>query len=96
MPMAADVIVVQAPDCLAADLPSDELVLMSVRRGRYVSLNSMGKEIWSRISQPRSLGDLCAELAQFYDAPAGLIEADVREFIEGMMDTGMVSAGARP
>jgi hypothetical protein len=84
MPLAMDDVVSQAPECLSADV-QDELVVMSVSRGEYVALDSIGKDIWQRLATPCRIDALCEALAEEYDAPRATIESDVLEFLERLL-----------
>lgn len=85
MPLPEDAIVQQSPACLAANV-QDELVLMSIDRGQYVALDSIGKDIWERLATPCRVDALCQAMAADYDADATVITADVLEFLDKLRD----------
>ncbi|MHB9033804.1 MAG: PqqD family protein [Anaerolineae bacterium] len=45
--------------------------------GELYSMNETGKAIWDSLDGKRSLGQIAADLAAEYDAPAAEIEADI-------------------
>jgi coenzyme PQQ biosynthesis protein PqqD len=59
----------------------DEIVMLSLERGKYFHLNSAASSIWELLETPRTLAELCRELEQRFDVPAAQCEADVREFL---------------
>jgi len=91
MPITLETTIVQASDCLSADV-ADEAVLMSTARSVFVGLNPIGKEIWGRVATPCRVDTLCAELESTHDAPAEKIRADVFAFLNEMLYAGMVVA----
>lgn len=88
MELVAETVVAQEESCLSAEV-QDEVVIMSVRRGRYVTLNASGKDIWSRIAKPRRIDEVCAELANLYDAPIETIKLETLEFVDRLVAQGL-------
>jgi Coenzyme PQQ synthesis protein D (PqqD) len=68
----------------------EEIVMLSLRAGSYFGLNPAGSEIWSLLSQPRRLGDICATLSRIYDADADTILRDTSDFVEALLARGLV------
>lgn len=95
MNLEPDAVIAHAPDCLAADM-GEELVLMSSARGIYLALDQVGSDIWSRIAQPCTFEALCDALSQAYDASRPVIEADVAMLLGKLRDAGVVEIGADP
>ncbi|TWI33840.1 pyrroloquinoline quinone biosynthesis peptide chaperone PqqD [Paracoccus sulfuroxidans] len=65
---------------------------------RAISLDPVGDAILSELDGARTLGDLIAELAARYQAPAEQVGQDMREFLTGLIDRRMVflrESGAR-
>ncbi len=93
MPVRLDTAVTQSPNCLAAEV-GNELVVMSVSQGSYLALDPIARDIWDRIAVTRSAGDLCDTLAADYDAPPDIIEADVLDLLDTLVNAGMVEVAA--
>lgn len=89
MNLEPDAVIAHAPDCLAADM-GEELVLMSSARGVYLALDSVGSDVWSHIAQPCTFEALCDALSQAYDASRSVIEADVALLLGKLHEAGAV------
>lgn len=89
MPVTLTTTIIRSPDCLAAKV-DEELVLMSVERGLYLALDNIGSDIWQRIAEPCTIGDLCTALQIDYEAPRAAIEADVLELLATLAESGVV------
>ena len=70
-------------------------VLLSTTDEVYFGVNPVGAKIWSLLPPvSRTFGELCAELERQYpDAGAERIRADVQEFLEALIASGLVVAG---
>ncbi len=64
----------------------EEHVMMSADTGTCISLSETGGRVWELMEQPRSLGDLCRDLAAEYDADPAVLRADVVAFVERLRD----------
>ena len=53
---------------------------------RTIDLDPIGLAILQQIDGLRSFGDVVAQLASIYDAPAAQIEGDVAAFLAGLAD----------
>ncbi len=89
MNIEPDALIAQAPDCLAADM-DEELVIMIAGRGKYLALDPVGREIWSRIAEPCSFPALCDRLQEVYAGDRAVIEADVAALIGQLQEAGAV------
>ena len=54
------------------------------------TLNETGRDIWEKINGSKPLAAVVRELAEEYDAPAGLIEGDVVGLLEELLVRKMV------
>lgn len=68
----------------------DETVLMSLERGNYYGLDAIATDIWLRLEQPISIGDLCAQLVEDYEADLATIQRDVLNLLEHLRAEGLV------
>lgn len=67
-----------------------EIVLMSVAEGRYVGFDAIGSDVWRQLAQPVRVSDLCASLAERYEAESGVIESDVLELLAELRERDFV------
>jgi hypothetical protein len=67
-----------------------EIVLMSLEKGRYYSLDDIGSAIFKRLREPVPVSVLCDELAHEYRADASVVEQDVLGLLRGMLENGLV------
>lgn len=74
---------------LAAEVDG-EIVMMSIEEGRYFGLDDIGSDIWRRIDQPCSFGELIDRLAADYEAERETIAADVRALLLRMAEHDIV------
>ncbi|KAB7768841.1 PqqD family protein [Xanthomonas maliensis] len=72
----------------------DELVLMSTERGLYLSLDPIGRDIWSHLEPPCAFATLCDRLSAEYAAPRATIEADVAVLLQTLHEAGAVEIRA--
>lgn len=69
----------------------DEIVVMLLDTGEFLSITGTGCDIWTRIDGTCSREQLVAQLASEYDAPEGEIAADVDAFLTRLKDAGLVA-----
>lgn len=80
------------PDAITAEV-GDESVILDGERGDFLQLNVTGARIWALLEQPRTIGEVCAELATQHDAPPERIRADVVAFVAAIDARGLIVAG---
>ncbi len=68
----------------------DETVLMSLERGNYYGLDAIATDIWLRLEEPVSIGDLCARLVEEYEADLPTIQQDVLNLLEQLRTEGFL------
>lgn len=66
------------------------VVMMSLAQGMYYGLEGPGPRIWALLERPRSVADLCAELAKEYQVSPETCFADVVTFLTEMRQAGLV------
>lgn len=79
----------KSKDSLSAQV-EDELVLMSIEKGNYYGLDPIATDIWNRLEQPIIIGELCAHLADEYDADLETIARDVVALLEQFYREGFI------
>ena len=69
-------------------------VLLSTADEVYFGVNPVGARIWSLLPPTsRTFGELCEALERDYpDAPPERIRADAQDFIESLVESGLVIA----
>ena len=67
-----------------------EVVLMTLESGQCFGLGETGSDVWRLLAHPTQLKPIVMALTQTYDAPAEIIEQDVRELLEEMLDRGLI------
>ena len=83
----------RAPDALHAELEG-ETVMMSVARGEYFGLNSMGSRIWALLEVPHTLDELCARLLAEFEVEDARCRREVSGFLSELLRLGMVTTRA--
>lgn len=69
----------------------DEIVVMRLDTGEFLSLTDTGSEIWQLIDGTRGRDDVVAVLAGQYDAPADAIGKDVDGFLDQLRKAGLIA-----
>jgi hypothetical protein len=80
-PLALTTIVCRSKIILSS-LIGDEAVLMSLECGNYHGLDAIATDVWQRLEQPISIGDLCVQLVEEYEADLTTIQGDVLNLLE--------------
>lgn len=83
----------RSQDPLSAQV-GDEMVLMSIEKGNYYGLDTIATEIWHRVEHPIVVEDLCAQLADEYDAGMETIEKDVLALLAQFAQEGFIEIQA--
>jgi hypothetical protein len=91
----ADLMIRRAGEWLSS-MVGDELVMMNVQNGNYVTVTRVGARIWELLEQPRSMDDLCNSLMRDYDVTPEACRADVQHFLDEMAANGAVTLGPAP
>ncbi len=68
----------------------DEIVALDIDTGSCYGLNKVGRKIWMLISEPRSVGDVCALLAAEYDVDRETCERDVIDLLEELRRENLI------
>jgi hypothetical protein len=83
-------IIVQATGFIAADLDGEKAML-SVEKGKYYGLNSIGSRIWDLIDRPVSVKEIIATLIEEYDVAENTCHGDVCIFLNKIYDEGLIA-----
>ena len=69
-------------------------ILMEPREGTYFSLDEIGGRLWDLLGTEASVDEAAAAIEAEYDAPAGVVRADLQGLLLEMERRGLVEAGA--
>ncbi|OYX17215.1 MAG: hypothetical protein B7Z07_00260 [Sphingomonadales bacterium 32-67-7] len=75
-----ETVIVRSDTVLDASV-GDESVLMSIEAGQYYTMKVTSRAIWERLDTPVRVRDLCAALADAYQAPLETVETDTVAFL---------------
>lgn len=64
----------------------DSFVMVNIDTGKYVSLNSTASAVWDALEEPRTQGEIEAELRQRYAVEAAACNASVTRLLEQMRE----------
>ncbi len=84
-----ETVVVRSAAILDASV-GEETVLMSVETGQYYTLKVTSRAIWERLREPVRVRDLCADLANAYEAPLDTVERDTLAFLNHLEAQNMI------
>jgi hypothetical protein len=81
---------VKQRDRLLAQSLDDDIVMANVESGKYYGLALTGKRIWELLAQPRTVGDLCAQLLAEYDVARNICEQQTLSFLTELQREGLI------
>ena len=64
----------------------EEMVMMNMETGDFVTLNNVGADIWTIADQPMPVKDLVKKLQEIYDISDEQCLAETREFLLSTRD----------
>jgi hypothetical protein len=82
-------------DWLAAKV-GDELVMMSAEKGNYIGLSEVGARIWELIETPQDIETVCARLQDEFDVEPEVCRADVKSFLNELVQHGAIALDPPP
>ena len=74
---------------MEADI-NDELVALEPNQGLCFGFNSIATDIWRKLEEPRSFGDLRSELLAEYDVSEEQCTTDLRDLLEQMREARLI------
>lgn len=77
-----------------ANALGDEIVMMDMDSGDYLGVNSVGSEIWNLLTEPLRVDALVEKLQVIYDVDTTQCEAEVKAFVNKMLEQNMVTVSA--
>ena len=82
-------VVRQGREPVAVDVDS-AVVMMSVARGNYYSVDDAAARIWRLLASPCTIASICDSLANEYSVSREQCAADVLEFLERLHSEGLI------
>jgi hypothetical protein len=82
------------PDHVLEERIGEEIVLLSLKRETFFSLNASGIYLWSEMKEGRSPDELCAGLAQVYGLDPGQARTDLQKFAAELEKLELVTLAA--
>ncbi len=64
--------------------------MMNLEKGMYYGLNDIGTRIWSILSTPIAVSDLCERLLEIYDVDAEICRVEVLAFLGQLDEAGVL------
>lgn len=68
----------------------EDMVILDLDGGRYLSLDPVGSRIWELIGEGRTLSDVCSVMEEEYDVPRDVLEKDVLRLAGELSEQGLV------
>lgn len=82
--------VMRNPDVISTDT-GGETLMMSIEKGFYYGLNSVGSRVWALLEQNLSVGEICRLVEAEYEIDIVECERAVMAFIEQLAQNDLVS-----
>ncbi len=82
------------PDDVVFREVSGESMILHLGTGIYFGLDQVGTRVWQLIVEHGALADVCAVMAEEFDAPAQKIREDVGVLLEQLVSKGLLRVDA--
>jgi hypothetical protein len=79
--------------CLAAEVGDATVVLVPNSSMEFVELDDIGTDIWEALASHRTTDAIATALADRYDVDLATLRADVAEYLEHLVERGMLRRG---
>jgi hypothetical protein len=80
----------EIPSHAVARRVGDDMVILDLVEGRYLTLDPVGGRIWELLSEGRTLDELCARMLDEYDVARERLEADIVRLVGELSAQGLV------
>jgi Coenzyme PQQ synthesis protein D (PqqD) len=87
--IAAASIIVRNDEPVAVEVDGS-VVMMSLEKSMYYGLEGVGGRIWQMVDRPRSVAEICVELAAEYDVEPEVCLRDVCEFVAQLVHADLI------
>jgi hypothetical protein len=68
-----------------------ETVLLDLRGERYYSLDGVGTQIWTLLTEHGHIDAVCSYLRGIYDVDDDVLRRDVQRFVDGLAENGLIT-----
>jgi hypothetical protein len=82
----------RTPDHVLEEQIGEEIVLLSLQRETFFSLNSSGIELWAAIKEGADRAALAARLVARFGLEAGQAEHDANAFVDELLQLNLIEA----
>jgi len=79
----------RSPSLVSANV-NDDLVILSISRGKYYGTQVVGKRVWALLEQPMTVGDISEQLLGQFEVDRQTCEREVRAFVDQLLAEGLV------
>jgi hypothetical protein len=90
-PITLDTVIQRDTEHLLTSEVGEELVMMDLEGGNYISLNKIGRIIWEQIEQPLKVGDLIKALMARFKVSQDQCTEDTFEYLQNMLAQKVIS-----
>lgn len=87
--MVEDAVFRRSAELLEADI-NDELVALEPNQGACFGFNSVAKDVWRKLEQPRSFNELRAGLIDDYDVSEEQCTQELRDLLEQLAQAKLI------
>ena len=81
---------IRASEDVVVSQLDDELVMMSVDRGQYYSLDDIGRRVWELLEKPLTVAAICDTVVDEYDVERDECEKDMLAWLRELVDENLV------
>jgi len=88
-----DIQLIRSRHLLEADV-SGEIVALDVEKGQCYGMNTVASRVWSLLSKPVSIDEICSELLEEFDVDSSTCREQITALIIDLQAEGLVQASA--
>lgn len=77
------------PDMISTDMDGDT-VMMSIERGEYFGINSVGSRVWELLETPMSIADVSRRICDEYEVDETQCQQDMLAFTNELLAKNLV------
>lgn len=86
-----DTVIQRNENDFLANSIGDEVVIMNTETGDYLSINTVGSDIWNMLKQPIKIIDLINQVQDLYDIDREKCIDEVNAFLNNMIEQKIVT-----
>ncbi|PLK42216.1 PqqD family peptide modification chaperone [Emticicia sp. TH156] len=84
-------IIIRKKENIESNILGDELVIMNVETGKYITLNNIATVIWEKLEQPTTAENLIQHLISRFDVNEDQCARETYAFLEKLKEQGLIS-----